>query len=108
MQVSLATLKSQLVAIEEISGGVSVIEEEGLKNRTAVTETWLNDLYFELQIMSHQPLCEHPNIVQLEGISFIDHTNEDIYPLLIVEPACRDFPDLTRLLSSRSASEIWS
>lgn len=52
--------------------------------------------------MSHQPLCEHPNIVQLKGISFIDNSDEDLYPLLIVEPACRDFPDLTRLTYSRS------
>ncbi|KAK0122573.1 hypothetical protein ONS96_009615 [Cadophora gregata f. sp. sojae] len=96
MQVCMATLKNELVAVKQVQSRDANRNPRGQGHVEGVSDKWLNDLYFELQIMSHQPLCEHPNIVQLKGISF-DETSDDLYPFLIVEPACEQYPDLTRL-----------
>ncbi|PVH79907.1 kinase-like protein [Cadophora sp. DSE1049] len=99
MQVCMATLKTELVAVKQIRNRDPNIKIRDQGRAEDVSEKWLNDLYFEIQIMSHQPLCEHPNIVQLKGISF-DETRDGLYPFLIVEPACEEYPDLTRLIRS--------
>jgi serine/threonine protein kinase len=62
------------------------------------------DLFFEMQIMSHKPLCDHRNIVQLLGLSLIDIPNErcgtQLYPILVVEAADSEFPDLQKYVRS--------
>jgi serine/threonine protein kinase len=100
MQVSLACWKGELVAVKAARTGD--MRERKSPSRPWTTEKWLNDLYFELQIMSHRPLCEHPNIVQLLGISFSNNQDGQLYPALVVEPACREFADLTRFVLSHS------
>ena len=100
MQVSLASWKGELVAVK--AARTSDRTPSKSPSRLWTTEKWLNDLYFELQIMSHRPLCQHPNIVQLLGISFSDNEDGQLYPILVVEPACREFADLTRFVLSRS------
>lgn len=100
-QVCMATVKTDLVAVKQIRNRSSNAGDEDKIPGAGNGEKWLNDMYFELQIMSHQPLCEHPNIVQLKGISFDDKSNL-LYPLLILEPACEQHPDLTRLIQSSS------
>lgn len=97
MQVQMATWKNELVAVKTVRAF-----EATQSHRSISMENWLHDLYFELQVMSHRPLCEHPNVVQLKGISFDDEDDENLHPVLLVEPACRDHADLTRFVLSRS------
>ena len=56
------------------------------------------DFFFEAQVMSHQPLCQHPNVVKLLGLSFYTINEEIIYPILIVEAADSQYPDLRRYI----------
>jgi serine/threonine protein kinase len=58
-------------------------------------ERWLHDLYFELQVMSHEPLCSHPNIVRLMGISFDPNLSQVFTPHIVVECAHLKYPDLS-------------
>jgi serine/threonine protein kinase len=100
MQVSFAQWKSDVVAVKSL-------RQDNTWSSSAThswreKEKWLHDLYFELQVMSHRPLCEHPNIVQLKGISFSDGGEGYLRPLLVVEPACREHADLTHFVLSRS------
>lgn len=61
---------------------------------------FMYDIFFEIQIMTHKSLCDHPNIVKLLGISFqetdwcADITR--VYPILVVEAAHWQYPDLHR------------
>jgi serine/threonine protein kinase/ankyrin repeat protein len=53
---------------------------------------WILDLYFEMQIMTHRSLRNHPNIVQLIGIVFntepkAERSRWPFTPSLVVEPA---------------------
>jgi serine/threonine protein kinase len=102
MQVSLASWKGQLVAVK--SARSKAAESKLHNQRVHSLEKRLHDLYFELQIMSHRPLCEHPNIVQLKGISFWGNRDEELCPVMIVEPACREYPDLTRFVLSQNGN----
>jgi serine/threonine protein kinase len=62
---------------------------------------FMYDIFFEIQIMSHKPLCDHPNIVKLLGISFNDLSEDDqFYPVLVVEAAHPPYPDLGRYVES--------
>lgn len=99
MEVSLASWKGEVVALKTARSGVA--ESKPQEEQRRPSERWLHDLFFELQIMSHRPLCEHPNIVQLKGISFADDPNDEFCPILVVEPACREYPDLTRFILSQ-------
>jgi serine/threonine protein kinase len=73
----------------------------------------MSDTFLELQVMAHHPLCDHPNIVKLLGISFVSASqlwkahlpaqssgtvawSEMIIPILVVEPAHAEHPDLRR------------
>src|SRR5450432_3944081 len=102
MQVSLASWKGQLVAVK--SARSEAAESKLHNQRVHSLEKRLHDLSFELQIMSHRPLCEHLNIVQLKGISFWGNRDEELCPVMIVEPACREYPDLTRFVLSQNGN----
>jgi serine/threonine protein kinase len=70
----------------------------------------MDDILFELKIMSHEPLCSHRNIVHAYGVSFdpamleieepslIDLVN----PVVVVELADSRFPDLSELFKAAS------
>jgi len=70
---------------------------------------FMYDIMYEIQIMSHKPLCAHPNLVKLFGISFLD-SRSDLhkllgarpYPILVVEAACEQYPDLRQCVESQS------
>ena len=62
---------------------------------------WILDLYFEMQIMTHRSLCNHPNIVRLLGIAFdsepeIEGSRWPFSPSLVVEPAECDLAEFFR------------
>lgn len=77
-------------------------------------QSWLLDIYFELQIMTHKPLCNHPNIVQLLGITFGNDkpgqtTDYNSFsPILIVEPAHEKYIDLARFFDKRDTEDSLS
>ena len=60
------------------------------------------DLFFEIQIMSHKSLAEHPNIVKLLGLSFSVDAKNQIYPILAVEAAHPQNPDLMQFVNSNN------
>jgi hypothetical protein len=60
----------------------------------ATHESWLLDLFFELQIMAHPSIRASSNIVSLLGIAFDDRDSNAAQPLtpwIIVEPAHKTF-----------------
>jgi hypothetical protein len=67
-------------------------------------ETWLLDLFFELQIMAHSSIQSSNNIVRLLGIAF-DHWDSDATqpptPWVIVEPAHEVFINLRRYFENK-------
>lgn len=63
----------------------------------------MHDLFFEIQVTSHKSLVEHPNIVTLLGISFLEGASKiepQVYPILVVEAAHSQHPDLKQYLQS--------
>ena len=63
----------------------------------------MHDIFFEIQVMSHKSLGEHPNIVKLLGLSFSQVASEtewQIYPMLVVEAAHPEYPDLRQYVDS--------
>jgi serine/threonine protein kinase len=64
---------------------------------------FLKELLFEISIMSHDPLCTHPNIARIIGISFFE-SSDSFSPVLVLEPACEVTPDLHSLVSSKAHS----
>jgi hypothetical protein len=63
----------------------------------------MHDLFFEIQVMSHKSLVEHPNIVTLLGISFREEASNiepQVYPILVVEAAHPQYPDLKQYIQS--------
>lgn len=93
MQVSLGEWNGQVVAVKAVRPRINDLAR------------WFHDLHFELQIMSHEPLCSHPNIVRLLGISFEDVPIQQTFlPVLVVEAACAEYPDLTRFLCHKGSS----
>jgi serine/threonine protein kinase len=59
------------------------------------------DIYFEIQVMSHKSLLEHPNIVTLMGMTFAEDTvssNPQIRPILVVEAAHSLYSNLTEYI----------
>jgi serine/threonine protein kinase len=95
MRVHLAHRNHELVAVK-----VAQSEHMDLSQRQHLDRR-LHDLYFELQIMSHEPLSSHLNIVRLLRVSFQEEFTDVFTPLLIVEPANVVYPDLDRLLEYR-------
>ena len=70
----------------------------------------MRDLFFEMQVMSHKPLCDHDNIVKLLGLTFDNtkqSTDNTTVPILVVEAADQRYPDLRRYIqSNRNSSPI--
>jgi serine/threonine protein kinase len=60
----------------------------------------MKKIFYESQIMSHKPLCDHPNIVKLLGLSVCEVNwginTARIWPILIVEAAHSKYPDLEK------------
>ena len=103
MDVSLEYWRSRAVAVK--SPRSSTVSSD--RGRRMWTPSWLQSLYFELQIMSHKSLSTHPNIVRLLGISFANGPNiSDPSPRLVVEAAHLEYPDLSRLLNRSNAGDV--
>jgi serine/threonine protein kinase len=58
-------------------------------------EGLVKTISFEVQVMSHKPLCNHPNIVKLIGLSFLE-----MIPVPVVEAAIPEHPDLKAYMES--------
>jgi hypothetical protein len=56
-------LHGQLVAVKRANHPPATAKN-GVELRSGHLR-WLQNLYFELQVMAHRPLCDHPNIVKL-------------------------------------------
>ncbi|KAH7146102.1 hypothetical protein EDB81DRAFT_484908 [Dactylonectria macrodidyma] len=70
----------------------------------AAHDTWLLDLFFELQIMVHPSIQASNNIVRLLGIAFDDRDSDAAQPLapwVIVEPAHEAFINLRGYFESQ-------
>lgn len=94
MSVQLRTLNGELVAIKGPRGfhlQTRSLEDDEWSSSPAYKE----QVIFEVQVMSHKPLCDHPNIVRLIGLSFID-----LIPIPIVEAAIPQYPDLQTYIQS--------
>lgn len=64
----------------------------------------MEDVFYDAQVMSHSPLCDHPNIVKLLGFSFYDFQHplegHQVYPILVVEAAHPEYPDLEQFVNA--------
>jgi hypothetical protein len=65
MQVVLAKWESRVVAVKVPRTAF----QQSDRRRQRLYNSFMYDIFFEIQIMSHKPLCDHPNIVKLLGIS---------------------------------------
>jgi serine/threonine protein kinase len=104
MQVVLAKWDSRIVAAKVPR---TVYQQTDRRRRQRLYNSFMYDIFFEIQIMSHKPLCDHPNIVKLLGISFNTIVSEvpehnRIYPVLVVEAAHPLYPDLQRFVEAPS------
>lgn len=92
-------LKVNKYPIARRTGNISVDREQ-----IRAYNIFMQDIIMEVKVMTHKPLCDHPNMTRLLGISFEDlesstsGCNPDIIdvmrPILILEPSCPDYPDL--------------
>jgi serine/threonine protein kinase len=75
-------------------------------------QQYIYDLLFELKIMSHEPLCHHRNIARAFGVTFDKKTGDLsdpsltdlINPIVVVELAHPEFPDLSDLFAVKPQS----
>ena len=70
MHVVMSTWKEKVVALKI------------LRSRTPRT---IQSMYFEMQIMTHHALCDHPNIVKLLGLSMVFN---DVYVMVVEAGLC--------------------
>ena len=111
MRVEFRHWQSRLVALKF---GRTDWMSKGCTARHRSYNIFMRDLFYEIQVMSHEPLCKHPNIVSLLGIAIqgIPHAYDGssssllLYPVLVVEPAIREFPDLYLFVERRSSSSL--
>jgi serine/threonine protein kinase len=108
MQVHRGTWEGKAVALKRIKGnfggGTNSSSADALREYGAA----MNDLNFELQIMSKKSLYDHRNITKLLAVSFGTSETMDteaegqmVLPILIVELADPRFPDLSLFLDPR-------
>lgn len=106
MSVELRNLDGEVVAIKTPRKLIKMVADSvgGDTSTTAVQSVHSNfmiDMFFELQVMSHKPLCDHPNIVKLIGLTFYRPAYHGIViPIPIVESADLRYPDLQRFMES--------
>jgi serine/threonine protein kinase len=60
----------------------------------------MEQIFFEIQIMANTALHRHPNIVDLLGVAFMPSGSEGLLPLLVLEAAHTDYPDLRHYLNT--------
>ena len=79
-------------------------------SRNQYYSRFMYDMFFEIQVMSHIPFQSHPNITKLLGVSFglCNQNDAFIYPILLVEPADRTYPDLRRFVESQQSQLPWN
>jgi serine/threonine protein kinase len=74
-------------------------------------EDSMKAIFFEVRVLSHELLRDKSNIVKLHAISFFnvvteEHSRQDrIYPLLVLEAAHPDYPNLGRYLKAKTLRE---
>jgi serine/threonine protein kinase len=65
----------------------------------------MTEIFYEIQVMSHNSLSRHPNIVKLIGLSFYERVSRlddtsSVYPVLVLEKADPKHPDLRCFVES--------
>ena len=103
-RVLTGTWNGQYVAIKASKRRSESFTQANGQKGTVPSTSWLRSLYFEMQVMSHQPLCNHPNISRLVGLTFFEDEDFALRPVLLMEPAAPDHPDLLQYIGKQGAS----
>ncbi|KAF8992377.1 kinase-like domain-containing protein [Cyathus striatus] len=107
MQVTEGTWKGRIVAVKRIKHTFVISGEQGAEEDADTLlqyEKSMEDLSFELQIMSKSSLRHHRNIVELLAVTFRPPSSNDtdvnelILPSFVMELAHTRFPDLSLFL----------
>ena len=135
MKVLAGKLKGQDVAIKlfkqyAFRPGYATKEPGSMEDEAAAFAKSLKDLTFEIRIMRHPQLINHPNIVQLHAVAFQDGflapvtssspTDETAgqaprdeamkqeiwFPVLVLEPAAKPYPDLAKFFKAHAEDGI--
>jgi serine/threonine protein kinase len=60
---------------------------------------FMADTAYEIQVMTYEPLCDHPNIVKLLGLSFQEPFVSNLpLPIIITDPISDKYPNLERFI----------
>jgi serine/threonine protein kinase len=63
---------------------------------------FMSDTAYEIQVMTYEPLCDHPNIVKLLGLAFQDPFVSKLpLPILVMPPVSEKYPNLERLIEGQ-------
>jgi hypothetical protein len=73
-------------------------EDPTISSRRVEHNQFMNNIFFEIQIMAHARLSEHPNIVKMLGLSFFEQEPDWLFPILVLEAANHRYPDLQQFV----------
>jgi serine/threonine protein kinase len=66
----------------------------------------MTDTAYEIQVMTYEPLCDHPNIVKLLGLAFQEPFASNLpLPILVLEPVSEQYPTLERFIDGHKTPQ---